>query len=289
MHTPHVCLFVQWCTFPSSPVINRLKPQRPIVPTPSWPWSIEITLSVVSCPTVFVMPRTNLQLFFHRIQASGKRNRGVEMRFRTAGASCFGRSKPPRIVHGQSTLCFLHAYESWTETRFMIRNHSTAAVPGLTVSDVNFNFSCIVYNNGFRFLQVWCPTVFASSGHRVLLKSGLQDTVVGWFDSSFACLNWEKHSHCSQSAQKFYFFLNLWGCYFKISFNSAVWRLSYEEYNYSLSVPSHSRSIKRKMLEIISRTSCTSPVGASRHPASLFMNVYNHILFSSKVFRYRSL
>ena len=59
----------------------------------------------------------------------------------------------------------------------MIRNHSPAVVPGLIVSDVNFNFSCFVHNHGFCFLQVWCPTVFASSGHRVLLNFGLQDTL----------------------------------------------------------------------------------------------------------------
>ena len=35
----------------------------------------------------------------------------------------------------------------------MIRNHSTAAVPGLSVSDVNFNFTCFVHNYGFCFLQ----------------------------------------------------------------------------------------------------------------------------------------
>ena len=52
----------------------------------------------------------------------------------------------------------------------MIRSYFTAAVPGLIISDVNFNFSCFVLNHGFCFLQVWCPAVFASSGHCVLLK-----------------------------------------------------------------------------------------------------------------------
>ena len=59
----------------------------------------------------------------------------------------------------------------------MIRSHQMAAVPGLTVSDVNFNFSCLVHNHGFCFLKVWCPTVYASSGHSVLLTFGLQDTL----------------------------------------------------------------------------------------------------------------
>ena len=51
------------------------------------------------------------------------------------------------------------------------------AILGLIVRDVNFNFSCFVHNHEFCFLQVWCPAVFASSGHRVLLKLGLQDTL----------------------------------------------------------------------------------------------------------------
>ena len=72
-------------------------------------------------------------------------------------------------------LCRLY---SWTKSKFtMIRSYFTAAVPGLIVSDVNFNFSCFVHNNRFCFLQVWCSTAFASSGHNVLLKLGLQDTV----------------------------------------------------------------------------------------------------------------
>ena len=59
----------------------------------------------------------------------------------------------------------------------MIRSHFTTTVPGLTVSDVNLNFSSIVHKRKFVFLQVWCPTVFESPGHRVLLKFCLQDTL----------------------------------------------------------------------------------------------------------------
>ena len=59
----------------------------------------------------------------------------------------------------------------------MIRNHCAVAFVGITVSDVNFKVSCFVHNNGFSFLQVWCPTVFAS-GHHFLLNFGLQDTVL---------------------------------------------------------------------------------------------------------------
>ena len=65
---------------------------------------------------------------------------------------------------------FLCRLSSWTESKFIIRSHFMAAVSGLIVSGVNFNFFCFVHNCGFCFLQVWCPTVFASSGHRILLK-----------------------------------------------------------------------------------------------------------------------
>ena len=51
-----------------------------------------------------------------------------------------------------------------------------AAVQGLIVNEVNFNFSCFVHNNGFCFLHIWFPTLLASSGRRVLLKFGLQNT-----------------------------------------------------------------------------------------------------------------
>ena len=44
----------------------------------------------------------------------------------------------------------------------MVRNHSTAAVLGLIVSDINFNFLCFVHSTGFCFLQVWCPSVFCN-------------------------------------------------------------------------------------------------------------------------------
>ena len=59
----------------------------------------------------------------------------------------------------------------------MVRSHFMAAVLGLIVSDKNFNFSCFVHNHRFCFLQVSCLTVFALSGHRVLFKFGLQDTL----------------------------------------------------------------------------------------------------------------
>ena len=59
----------------------------------------------------------------------------------------------------------------------MIRHHSAADVPGLFVSDVNFSFSCFVHNDGFCFLQVGWPTVFASPSPCVPLTFGLQDAL----------------------------------------------------------------------------------------------------------------
>ena len=68
-------------------------------------------------------------------------------------------------AHSKCIRLFLCRLISWTESKFTIR----AAVFGLSVSDVNFNFYCFVYKQGFCFLQVWSPTVLGSSGHCVLL------------------------------------------------------------------------------------------------------------------------
>ena len=60
----------------------------------------------------------------------------------------------------------------------MIRNHTKAAIPGLTVKDVNFDFSCFVHNNGILFSASpvsYC--FFVSSGQHVPLNFGLQDTL----------------------------------------------------------------------------------------------------------------
>ena len=85
-------------------------------------------------------------------------------------------------MHGQSSSCFLLylffvGLIAEPKSKFMVRSHFTAAVPGLIASDVNFNFSCFVHNHGFCLLQVRCRTAFASSGYHVLLKFGLQDTL----------------------------------------------------------------------------------------------------------------
>ena len=65
------------------------------------------------------------------------------------------------------------------------------AVPGLIVSDVNFNISHFVHNNRFCFLQVWCP-VFASSGHPVPLNFGLKNTLSYWMLKKCATLQEEQ-------------------------------------------------------------------------------------------------
>ena len=83
----------------------------------------EKTVLVVSCPVAFMMLQTGLLLFSHRIQASGqpKKPRGVYKCMWTAGAPCFGWSKQPCIVHGQSASCFVGfiaelKVDSWSET-----------------------------------------------------------------------------------------------------------------------------------------------------------------------------
>ena len=132
------------------------------------------------CHWFFMMPGTSQPLFFHRIQASGQHmgqkcrqvypDRWGTMFWLKSAATYSARSK--RIM-----LCRLY---SWTECKFVVRNHSTAAVLGLIVGDVNFNFLCFVHSARFRFLQVWChsvfwnirtlcPITFWSPGHIVLL------------------------------------------------------------------------------------------------------------------------
>ena len=59
---------------------------------------------------------------------------------RTAQAPCLGWSKQPCYSAWSKHIMLCRLY-SWTASNFMIRNHSTAAVPGLIISDVNFNFS----------------------------------------------------------------------------------------------------------------------------------------------------
>ena len=62
-----------------------------------------------------------------------------------------------------------------TESKIMIRSHFTATVPGLIVSDVNFNFSCFVHNYVVVVFFFLGGVVFCKSG--VPLFLGHRDTV----------------------------------------------------------------------------------------------------------------
>ena len=97
--------------FHQSPVVDQLEFKQTSCSNPHQDLGqIEITVPVISCPTVFMMPRTSVLLFFHRGPEIGLRSAqktGVDKCIQTAGAPCFDRSKRPRIVHGQSALCFV--------------------------------------------------------------------------------------------------------------------------------------------------------------------------------------
>ena len=102
----------------------------------------------------------------------------VDQYIRTTEAPCSGWSKWPCIVHGQSALCLFSAgsvaepkVNSWSEAT--LRQLFQVWLSVMWTS----NFSCFVHNHGLCFLQVWCPTVFASLGHRVLWTFGLKDTL----------------------------------------------------------------------------------------------------------------
>ena len=124
-----------------------------------------------------MMLQTSLLLFFRRIQASGQRKKQTCWPVHSDRWGTMSWLKSAAMYSAESQRTMLCRLYSWTESRFMVRNHSAAAVLGLSLSDVNFNISCFVHNNGFCFLQVWCPTVSASSGHRVPLNFGLHDTL----------------------------------------------------------------------------------------------------------------
>ena len=111
------------------------------------------------------------------------KDRCVDQYIWTAEAPCFGWGKWPCIYSAKSKhiMLFLCRLFSWTE--ITIRSHFTAAVLRLIDSYVNFDFSCslsVMWTSPFPVLftmKVWCPTVFASLEHHVLLKFGLQNTL----------------------------------------------------------------------------------------------------------------
>ena len=141
--------------FRRSPVIDRLKfqttdcsnPHQDFGPIEAQFWSSRVPFfyDTVNKPAIVFPPNASL---------SSAQNRRVDKKknvHKTAGAQCFSWSKLPGIVHGQSALCFA-GFNSWSKSKFMIRNHSPAAVPGLIIVDVNFNLSCFVHNHWFCFL-----------------------------------------------------------------------------------------------------------------------------------------
>ena len=75
-------------------------------------------------------------------------------------------------MYEQSASCVV-GFKAEPKGTFKIRNHSVTAVTGLIVSDENLNFSCSQPQTLPQ--QVLCSIVFASTGHCVLLKFGLQD------------------------------------------------------------------------------------------------------------------
>ena len=121
-----------------------------------------------------MVPRTSLLLFTDKIQAWVQHTLTCASRPQRQYvlAKVSGRG-----VRWKRSMLFLCRLYSWTESKFTIRGYFAKAVPGLIVSDVNFSFSWFVHNHGFCFLQVWCPTVFVSSGRRVLFKFGPQDNL----------------------------------------------------------------------------------------------------------------
>ena len=128
-----------------------------------------------SCPLClfFMMPRTSL-LFSHQTETPGQHKTLCWQMHLVYGSTMFW-PKYIDMYGARSKHIMLCRLYSWTESKFMTRNHSTAAVPELTVSGVNFNFFLFSHNHEFYYLQTWCPTVPASSGHQIIIKFYLQD------------------------------------------------------------------------------------------------------------------
>ena len=104
------------------------------------------------------------------------KDKHVEMCIWTKGAPFFGWSKWPYEVDGQSPLCLVGAIAEpkvnlWSETTVRQLFQDWLSVTWTST------FSVFVHNHGFCFVQSLRPTVFAVSGHRVLSKFGLQDTL----------------------------------------------------------------------------------------------------------------
>ena len=139
---------------------------------------------VVSSPNIFMMLHTSLLLSSQQIQASfTAKHRQVDKCIRTTGTPCFGWSKWPCVVHGQRTLsCFVGfiaelKVASWLETTLRQLFKDWLSVMWTSTSHLLFTS-----------LVSYC---FVSSGHHVLLKFGLQDTLSNKMEK-------KKMQHCKR-------------------------------------------------------------------------------------------
>ena len=73
----------------------------------------------------------------------------VDRCIQTARAPCFGWSKTPCRMRGQSWLSFAGSISEPTVTSWSEINLQQLFLAGLMISDVNFNFSCFAHNHRF--------------------------------------------------------------------------------------------------------------------------------------------
>ena len=133
---------------------------------------------MVLCPIVYLVLWTSLLLLPNKIQSLSSAQKTDVLISASAETPCFGWSGHVYCMV-KSALCFFFVGSiAETENKFMIRSHFTAAAPGLSQwCELQLFLFYSIHNHWFCFLQVWCP-VFASLGHRILLKFGLQDTLL---------------------------------------------------------------------------------------------------------------
>ena len=134
---------------------------------------------MVSCPTVFIMPCTDL-LIISIISQPNSSHRSTHVN--KCIPDCRGTMfwlKSGAMHSAQSTCTLLGRLYSWTDSKFRIRTHFYGSLYQDWLSVMwTSTFSCFVDNHGFCFLRKsWCPNDLTSSGQHVLLKSGLQDSL----------------------------------------------------------------------------------------------------------------
>ena len=162
-----------------SPVIDRLKsPKTDCSNTLQDLGLIKIQFWWSPVPLFLWCRRQACHYFPTRFKPrSSAENRRVDQCIWTAEAPCFGWSKWPCIAHGQRSFCFFFV-GSTAEPKVNSRSGATSRQPFQDwLSVMQTSTFPLVHNHEFCFLQVWCPTVFASLGHRVQLKFGIQDTL----------------------------------------------------------------------------------------------------------------